>query len=150
MDGKGAVSAILHTINDQTVVQSYGDGLLVNLPLTYGDGDAVRVLVEPMGKGYRVSDRATATTLLSMAGVNISGTRPTEAFAEAVRLSGLNGINAAPGELATYGSAEDLGKLILDVAQASMRVLFRVINYPDCWSPDARCQGARVVVVRDN
>jgi hypothetical protein len=122
MDGKEAVGAILRTINDRTVVRSYGDGLLVDLPLTYGDGDAVRVLVEPMGNGYRVTDRAAAATLLSMAGVNVMRGRPAEAFAEAMRNASLNGINATEGELATFGNASDLGQLVLDVAQASMRV----------------------------
>src|SRR4051794_25057814 len=122
MDAATAVGAILRAINDQTVVRPYGDGLLVDLPLTYGDGDAVRVLVEPMGSGYRVSDRAVAATAASMAGVNLELGRPAEAFAEAVRGASLNGINSAPGELATFGDSEDLGRLVLDVAQASMRV----------------------------
>ncbi|CAO5178238.1 DUF1828 domain-containing protein [Frankia sp. AiPs1] len=122
MDGKEAVGAILRTINDYTAVRPYGDGLLVDLPLTYGDGDAVRILVEPMGNGYRVTDRATAATLLSMAGVNVSKGRPAEAFAEALRAADLNSFNAIEGELATFGDASNLGRLVLDVAQASIRV----------------------------
>jgi hypothetical protein len=122
VDPTMTVGAILRTINDQTIVRPYGDGLLVDLPLTYGDGDAVRVLVEPMGSGFRVSDRAVAATQLSMAGVNVAAGRPAEAFAETVRNAGLSGLNTAPGELATFGTAQDLGRLVLDVAQASMRV----------------------------
>lgn len=122
MNSAEAVGAILRTMNDLTVVRPYGDGLIVDLPLTYGDGDAVRVLVEPMGRGYRVTDRAVAATLLSMAGVNVMTGRPAEAFSEAIRGSGLNRVNAADGELATFGDASDLGRLVLDVAQASLRV----------------------------
>jgi hypothetical protein len=122
MDASTAVGAILREINDHTVVRPYGDGLLVDLPLTYGDGDAVRILVEPMGSGFRITDRAVAATLVSMSGVNLQTGRPAEAFAEAVRGASLSGINAAPGELSTFGPADDLGRLVLDVAQASLRV----------------------------
>jgi hypothetical protein len=122
MNSEIAVGAVLRAVNDHTAVHPYGDGLLIDLPLSYGDGDAVRILVEPMGDGFRVSDRAAAAALLSMAGVNVSQGRPAEAIAEAMRTSGLNGMNAQPGELATYGSAQMLGHLVLAVAQASMRV----------------------------
>ncbi|WP_157180415.1 DUF1828 domain-containing protein [Protofrankia coriariae] len=122
MDGAATVGAVLHAINDHTVVRPYGDGLLVDLPLTYGDGDAVRVLVEPMGNGYRVTDRAAAAALLAMAGVNVTKGRSAEAFAEAVRSAGLNGTDVAEGELVAFGDASDLGQRVLDVAQASMRV----------------------------
>lgn len=121
MDAVTAIGAVLRAVNDHTVVHPYGDGLLVDLPLTYGDGDGVRVLVEPMGSGYRVTDRATAATLLAMAGVNLSAGRAAEAFGEIMRNAGLNGVNAEPGEIATFGVSDDLGRLILDVAQASLR-----------------------------
>ncbi len=60
----------------------------------------MRVLVEPIGSGYRVSDRAVAATLLTTAGVNVAEGRAAEAFAETMRSAGLNGLDAAPGELA--------------------------------------------------
>lgn len=122
MEAKTALGAVLRALNDHTMAYPYGDGLLVDLPFAYGDGDAVRVLVEPMGAGYRVSDRATAATLLLMAGVNIAEGRAAEAFAESMRAIGLNGLDSAPGEITTFGHGDDLGRLILDVAQASLRV----------------------------
>ncbi|MFI9528211.1 hypothetical protein [Micromonospora rosaria] len=121
VDAATVIGAVLRAMNDDTVVHPYGDGLLVDLPLTYGDGDGVRVLVEPMGTGYRITDRAAAATLLTMAGVNLVAGRAAEAFAEIMAGGGLNGVNAAPGEIATFGAAEELGRLILDVAQASLR-----------------------------
>lgn len=42
----------------ETVVHPYGDGFLVDLPVTYGDGDTVRLLVERAGDRVRVSDRS--------------------------------------------------------------------------------------------
>lgn len=122
MNSRETIGAILSAINDHTTVQPYGDGLLVDLPVTYGDRDAVRILVEPMGSGYRVTDRGAASALLSIAGVNVVVGRPAEAFAAAMRANNLNGVNAVEGELATFGEAKDLGQLVLDVAQASMRV----------------------------
>ncbi|MFC0008073.1 FHA domain-containing protein [Micromonospora siamensis] len=122
VDASTVIGAVLRAVNDNTVVYPYGDGLLVDLPLTYGDGDGVRVLVEPMGSGYRVTDRAAAASLLTMAGVNLSAGRAAEAFAEIMASGGLNGVNAAAGEITTFGITDDLGKLVLDVAQASLRV----------------------------
>lgn len=115
------IGAVLRAVNDNTVVHPYGDGLLVDLPLTYGDGDGVRVLVEPMGSGYRVTDRAAAASLLAMAGVNLFAGRAAEALRQIMAGGGLNGVNAAPGEITTFGTADDLGRLVLDVAQASLR-----------------------------
>jgi hypothetical protein len=116
------IAAVLGAVNDHTQVHPYGDGVLVDLPLTYGDGDGVRVLVEPMGTGVRVSDRAAATVLLSMADVEITSGRPAEAFADILRSAGLNSVYAEEGEITTFGAAEDLGDLILRVAQAAVRV----------------------------
>ncbi|XVV13655.1 DUF1828 domain-containing protein [Actinoplanes sp. CA-131856] len=122
MDTSATVGAILRAVNDHTLVRPYGDGLLVDLPFTYGDGDSVRVLVEPMGTGFRVSDRAVAASLVSMAGANLSAQRPSEAFEEIIKSAKLNGLRSEAGELATFGPAEQLGQMILDVGQASLRV----------------------------
>lgn len=122
MDRNATLAAVLRTINDHTTIRDYGDGLLVDLPLSYGDGDAVRVLVEPMGTGVRVSDRAAAATLLAMAGVDITSGRPAAALAEALRSAKLNLVAARPGEIATFGVLDELGELILNVAHASMRL----------------------------
>jgi hypothetical protein len=122
LNSENVIGAILRAVNDHSQARPYGDGLLLDLPFTYGDGDSVRVLIEPMGSGFRVSDRATAATLLSLGGVNVAGGRVAEAFSEASRLSGLSGLNAQVGELATYGTPDDLGEMVLAVAQASMRV----------------------------
>ncbi|MER7166541.1 hypothetical protein [Micromonospora sp. NPDC000207] len=121
MDATTVIGMLLRAVNDGTVVHPYGDGLLVDLPLTYGDGDGVRVLVEPMGSGYRVTDRAAAASLLALAGVNLSAGRAAEAFTEIMAGDDLNGVNAVPGEISTFGTAQDLGRLVLDVAQASLR-----------------------------
>lgn len=122
MEANAVIGAVLRAINDSTVVLPYGDGLLVDLPLSYGDGDGVRVLVEPMGTGFRASDRGAAATLLTMAGVNLTSGRAAEAFAETLRAAGLNGFDSVAGEVATFGAADDLGKLVLMVAQASLRM----------------------------
>jgi hypothetical protein len=53
-------------------VHPYGDGVLVDLPIRYGDGEAVRLLVEPVGDGYRVSDRCQVADRLLVAGVSLS------------------------------------------------------------------------------
>ena len=117
-----AIDVILRTVDDRSTARPYRDGLLIDLPLRYSDGDAVRVLVEPMGDGYRLTDRATAVTLLSLAGVDLDHGRLAGAITEAAHLSGLNSINEASGELVASGTEEKLGELVLAVALASMRL----------------------------
>lgn len=121
MDGKAIVAAMLGAINDHTQVHPYGEGVLVDLPLTYSDGDLVRILVEPMGSGVRASDRATAASLLTMAGVDYTTGRAADGYADAIRSANLNAIGAEGGEITTFGDIGDIGHMIIGVAQASMR-----------------------------
>jgi hypothetical protein len=122
MDRTSVTASLLRSINDRITVHEYGDGLLVDLPLTYGDGDSVRLLVEPMGAGVRVSDRAAAYERLLLADVNTDTGRVTEAITTTVRVAGLANVGGEEDELATFGPLDDLGAMILAVAQASIRV----------------------------
>lgn len=122
MDRNSVTAALLRSINDRITVREYGDGLLVDLPLTYSDSDSVRLLVEPMGTGVRVSDRASAYERLLLADVNTDTGRAAEAIATTVRVAGLTNVGGEEDEIATFGPLEDLGGMILGVAQASIRV----------------------------
>lgn len=122
MDERTVVSALLGAINDQIVVHPYGDALLVDLPLIYSDGDSVRLLVEPLGAGVRISDQASAYERLMLADVNTDAGRVAEAIAATVRTAGLSNIGGEEDEIATYGPVEDLGSMVLAVAQTAMKV----------------------------
>jgi hypothetical protein len=122
MDKRTVVSALLGTINDQIAVHPYGDALLVDLPLGYSDGDSVRLLLEPLGSGVRISDRASAYERLMLAEVNTDGGKAAEAVAATVRTAGLSNIGGEEDEIATYGPIEELGAMLLAVGQASMKV----------------------------
>lgn len=117
-----SVAAILKYLNDNTAVHVYGDGVLVDLPMRYGDGDGVRLLVEPVGQGYRVTDRGEAADRLQVAGVNLDARRTADALAEVARTAHLDGVGAEQGELSVYGLADELGRMLVDVACASLRV----------------------------
>jgi hypothetical protein len=116
------ISALLGATNDGTTVHEYGDGFLVDLPLTYSDGDSVRLLIEPVGGGYRVSDQASAQERLLMADVTTEHGRVAEAIAATIRAAGLVNIGGEADELAVFGSAEDLGRSIWAVGSAAMRI----------------------------
>lgn len=122
MDRASVIGALLHSINDEITIHEYGDGLLVDLPLTYSDGDSVRLMLEPMGTGVRISDQAAAYERLLMAEVNTSSGRAADAIAATIRSSGLVNVGGEEDEIATFGPADDLGIMLLNVAQASMRV----------------------------
>ncbi|MGW0821848.1 hypothetical protein [Streptomyces sp. NPDC002845] len=122
MDPNSVVAALLSSINDRILIHEYGDGLLVDLPLTYSDGDSVRLLLEPLGTGVRVSDQASAYERLLLADVNTETGRVAEAIATTVRVAGLANVGSEDDEIATFGPLEDLGTMMLAVAQASIRV----------------------------
>ncbi len=122
MDKRVVISALLSSINDEIVTHEYGDGLLVDLPLTFSDGDSVRLLVEPMGSGVRVSDQASAYERLLMADVNPDAGRAAEAISATIRTAGLSNVGGEADELATFGPLDDLGAMVLAVAQTAMRV----------------------------
>ncbi|MGW4559926.1 hypothetical protein ACWEOV_40890 [Streptomyces sp. NPDC004365] len=122
MDKRVVIGALLTSINDEIITHEYGDGLLVDLPLTYSDGDSVRLLVEPMGSGVRVSDQASAYERLLMADVNPDAGRVAEAIAATVRTANLSNVGGEVDELATFGPLDDVGVMLLSVAQAAMRV----------------------------
>jgi hypothetical protein len=122
MEPSSIVAALLRSVNDRITVHAYGDGLLADLPLTYSDGDSVRLLVEPLGAGVRVSDRASAYERLLLADVNTDTGRAAEAIAATVRAAGLANVGGEEDEIATFGPAGDLGTMVLAVAQASIRV----------------------------
>ncbi|MDX3866865.1 hypothetical protein [Streptomyces europaeiscabiei] len=122
MDRNSVVAALLSFINDRIVTHKYGDGLLADLPVTYSDGDSVRLLLEPLGAGVRVSDQASAYERLLLADVNTDTGRVAEAIATTIRVAGLANIGSEDDEIATFGPLEDLGTMMLAVAQASIRV----------------------------
>ncbi len=121
MRAEDIAGKILTVVNDSLSVTPYGDGHLVTLPLAYSDRDSVRLLVEPLGAGVRVSDQAGAFTRLVMAGLRPERGRPLTAWREVLRSSSLFGIDAPPGEIASFGAMDDLAALTFAVAQASLQ-----------------------------
>lgn len=117
-----AHTALLGYVNDQTAIRPYGEGVLVDLPLTYSDGDVVRVHVEPVSSGYRVSDRAEAVDRLEQYGVNAWTGRAATAIATTKLEANLNAINSAEQEIATFGDEAQVGAMIMAVAQTAVRV----------------------------
>jgi len=122
VDKRTVISALLGSINDEIATHEYGDGLLVDLPLTYSDGDSVRLMVEPMGTGVKVSDQASSYERLLMADVNPDSGKVAEAIAATIRTARLSNVGGEVDEIATFGPLEDLGTMLISVAQAAIRV----------------------------
>jgi hypothetical protein len=121
VDEETVVRALLGVIDGRVVVHPYADSLLVDLPLTYSDGDSVRLLVEPLGSEARVSDRASAFERLILADVNTDTGRVAEAISATIRAAGLSNIGGEEDEIATFGPVEDLGGMVIAVAQAALK-----------------------------
>lgn len=116
------IATLLKAVNDLSSTIPYGDGWLVRTPLTYSDGDAVTVFVDPVNKGLRVTDRGEAIDRLSMWGVAGAATRARQGIVHVRHAHDLSPLGSTDEEMATFGNPADLGTMILDVAQASMRV----------------------------
>lgn len=112
---------LLKSFNDRTSTRPYGTGWLCTTPLTYSDGDAVRVLAEPLNEGFRVTDRAEAIDRLAVWGV-VDSARAVAGIQAARQAAHLQPLASHPSETATFGAPADLGQMILDVAIASMRI----------------------------
>src|SRR5690606_13655671 len=83
---------VLRALNDGMSSRPYGHGALLDLPMTYSDGDSIRVFVEELGKGYRVSDRGDAIDRLVEAGVNPDAVKARAAIEDALRTHSLDRI----------------------------------------------------------
>ena len=115
-------ASILHAVNDLTAVRAYGDGWLVDTPFTYSDGDAITVLVDPIGTGFRITDRAEALDRLSSWGVAPDSARAAAGIQAARDAGQLSPVASHTSETATIAEEADLGAAILAVGQAALRV----------------------------
>ena len=117
-------SALLSAVNDWSTVIPLGEGgeVLVRTPWSYSDGDTVTVLAEPYGSGWRVSDRAEARDRLAMWGVDASSGKVAQATSAILEGADLVATGSHPSEVATFGAPDDLGAMLLLVAQAAARI----------------------------
>jgi len=100
---QASVAAILHHLGDDAIVHPYGDGMLVELPMLYGNGDGVRLLVEPVGGEYRVTDRGEAADRLLVAGVTLNDKQTHDVLVDVIRAARLDEVSVEKGELSVFG-----------------------------------------------
>lgn len=122
MDAAKLISAVLSTVNDNTAVTDYGHGWLVTTPLRFYDDDRVTLFVERYEQGFRVSDQGTTAMRLHMADVNVDNPRIADAWRRSVATLGELSVAAEEGVICAWSGVDELGALILRVAEAAMRV----------------------------
>lgn len=117
------VGALLGAVNDLTSATPYGSGWLLDTPFTFSDGDRVSVLIDPLGSGFRVTDRAEAIDRLVMWGVSPDSKRANQAITATRQAAGLAPIGTeGKHQVATFGGAPELGAMVLAVAQCAVRI----------------------------
>lgn len=122
MDTARIRSAVLSTINDEVEVHEYGHGHLVTLPLAFYDDDLVTLFIEPYEGGIRVSDQGTAAMRLQMSDIDLDNPRVSDAWQRSVASLGAQSIAADENTVGAWGASDELGRLVLAVAEAMMRV----------------------------
>lgn len=121
MDKSRLTAAVLSQINDSLAVTPYGHGHLVSVPLHYFDGDQVKLFVEPFQQGIRVTDRGATLMRLHMADLSLATPRVREAWQRSlVALDLYNPVS--DDQIAAFGPEDEVGQLILKVAEATMRI----------------------------
>lgn len=122
MSSRATRSAILSAFNDDILTTPYGHGELVTLPLHYYDDDRVSVFVEEYENGLRISDRGMSLMRLHMAGLNLDATKVDEAWSRSIARVRKRDLVGEDGVISAFAEAGDVGRAILDVAEASLRV----------------------------
>lgn len=121
MNASKITAAVLSEINDGTVVTEYGHGYLVSLPLCYFDGDRVKLFIDSFENGFRVTDRGVTLMRLHMADLNMATPRVVEAYQRS--LAGLDLFSPREKEeIASWAPENELGSVIMRVAEASLRI----------------------------
>lgn len=116
-------STLVAEIYDRVATIQYGDGLLVETPFTYSDGDSVTVYVEPMGEGVRVTDREEAIDRLEDAGVELERSRRARAEWDGIlQEAGLVGVGASEFEISHATDAGGAARAVFDVAETAQKV----------------------------
>lgn len=113
-------TSVLSEINDHLVTVEYGDGWLIQTPLSYSDGDTVSVFVEPLNGLFRISDRAEAVDRLIEAHVDPDGGKAADGVHAARAL--FSPVASDRYEVATCVEQGKLGESIFDVAAAALRI----------------------------
>ena len=121
MTATSITSQLLSGLNDGLAVTPYGHGHLVSLPLFFYDNDRVKLFVEQLEGGVRVTDRGTTAMRLTMAEVNLTSKRAEDALRQSVA-GDLFGVAVGGGEIAGFSGKEDMADLIYAVASAALRV----------------------------
>ncbi|MGK3199609.1 DUF1828 domain-containing protein [Amycolatopsis sp. MEPSY49] len=111
----------MSVFNDEIATTPYGHGELVTLPLHYYDDDRVSVFVEEYESGIRVSDRGMTLMRLHMVGLNLEATKVEDAWNRSIATVRKRELVAEDGVISAFAQVSDLGAVILEVAEASLR-----------------------------
>ena len=115
-------TAVLSLMNDNMEVKEYGHGHLLTLPLAFYDNDLITLFVEPFEGGVRISDQGTTALRLHMADLDLDTPRVAHSWQRSVASLGSQAMAVDDGVIGAWGQVSDLGRLVLMVAEAALRV----------------------------
>ncbi|NKQ59376.1 hypothetical protein HFP15_41735 [Amycolatopsis sp. K13G38] len=122
MDGAKISTSVLSLVNDQLDVKPYGHGHLITLPLAFYDDDQITLFAEPFEGGVRVTDQGTTAMRLHMADVDLQNARVADSWNRSVAALGVKSLAAEEGIVGAWGTVDEIGRLVLMVAEAALRV----------------------------
>ncbi|MGW4520111.1 hypothetical protein [Amycolatopsis sp. NPDC004378] len=122
MDESKIKSSVLSQVNDVIDVREYGHGHLLTLPLAFYDDDLITLFVEPFEAGVRVTDQGTTAMRLHMADLDLDNPRVVEAWSRSVASLGHQSLTVEDGTVGGWGDTSQVGRLVLAVAEAVLRV----------------------------
>ncbi|KDN23231.1 hypothetical protein [Amycolatopsis rifamycinica] len=122
MDDSKIKTSVLSQVNDLLEIREYGHGYLLTLPLAFYDDDLITLFVEPYEGGVRVSDQGTTAMRLHMADLDLETPRVVEAWTRSIASLGGQALTAEDGMVGGWGDVSNVGQLVLNVAEATLRV----------------------------
>lgn len=116
------VASFTRCLVNQTRAFEYSDGWLIDLPYSYLDGDSVRLFIEPINSGFRITDRGDAILGLEDIGMSTETGKTAEHIEWAVKASDLDLLGAEDYELSTTADESTLGCTIEQIARIALLI----------------------------
>lgn len=122
MDHNALKSSLLGYVNDHTHVVDSPSGIVVYLPLWYGDEDTVALTIEPVQDDLiRISDQGATALRLRLEDVKLDSPSVREAWNALTNNIRQTDSTVGADDLSTLVHPSDLGEGLVDVALACVR-----------------------------
>lgn len=122
MEPQKLKAALMNHWNDHLQVLPYGHGLMVFMPWTYSDDDAVTLFVEEENGAARITDHgSTYSRAMSSGSLSLESERTREAWRKAIGRLGNYDLLGDEDEISIVCGLDELGLRLSEISSACLR-----------------------------